>query len=428
MGQGLLTMATHTAEGVQQVEGVSLEELATTVGTPAYVYSSAVIREQYRRLTTVLEGIPNRIHYSVKANGNLAVLALMKELGAGVDIVSGGELFRSLRAGFSGCDVVFSGVGKSAAELGEALDADVLLFNVESAAELSLLARVATERGKVAPVALRVNPEVDVETAHAYIGTGRRGDKFGIPFDEISEVARLAASLEGVQLIGLDMHVGSQLSAFDAFEDGVERLLELITMLRSAGHTELRYLDLGGGLAVPYAPSDPALQLDRYASVVRQAVERSGLTLLIEPGRFLVAEAGMLLTRVMYRKRSGGKEYVIVDAGMTELLRPSHYAAYHAVNAVVARDTTVVADLVGPVCESGDFLALDREMAAVEPGDLLIVRDAGAYGFVMSSNYNARPRVAEVLVDGERWALVRERESYEDLVRGEHAAPAWRTS
>jgi len=427
MGASVLSASARSGE-VERCEGVPLDKLAELVGTPAYVYSSAAITERFGRLTSALGDIPHRIHYSVKANGNLAVLSLMRQLGAGVDIVSGGELFRSLQAGFSGSDVVFSGVGKTAVELGEALDAGVMLFNVESEAELRLLDSIATQRGRVAPVALRVNPEVDVETSHAYIGTGRRGDKFGIPYDEIASVAETAAELSGIRLIGLDMHVGSQLAAFDAIAAGIQRLRELLDTLRDAGHQHLRYLDLGGGLAVPYTPEDPELKLEAYSALMRQAVAGTGLTLLIEPGRFLMAEAGLLLTRVLYRKRSGGKDYVIADAGMTELLRPSHYDAYHGVTAVRQVEGTIVADLVGPVCESGDFLALDRALPAVEAGDLLTVRNAGAYGFVMSSNYNARPRVPEVLVDGDRWAVVRERETYEDLIRGEHANPKWRSS
>lgn len=427
MGSSVLNPRAAAPGEALHCEDVSLEALAAAVGTPAYVYSSATIRDRYTRLTTALAGVPHRVHYSVKANGNLAVLALLRELGAGVDIVSGGELFRAVRAGFHGRDVVFSGVGKTEHELAQALDAGVMLFNVESEGELRLLDRVARERGTVAPVALRVNPEVDVETAHAYIGTGRRGDKFGIPYDEIVPVAEVAKSLPNVALVGLDMHVGSQLAALDAFAAGIDRLRELLAALRVAGHTGLRYLDLGGGLAVPYAEGDSTLDLDAYAAQVRRAVEGTGLTLLVEPGRYIVAEAGLLLTRVLYRKRSGGKEYVIVDAGMTELLRPSHYEAYHAVLPVQPREERIVADLVGPVCESGDFLALSREMAAVEPGDLLVVATTGAYGFVMSSTYNARPRVAEVLVDGDRWAIVRERETYEDLIRGESSEPRWST-
>lgn len=425
MGPGVLSQ--HAGARPNVWAGVDLEAVAARVQTPAYVYSAPAIRDRYGRLTIALAGIPHRVHYSVKANGNLAVLALLQELGAGVDIVSGGELFRALQAGFDGTDVVFSGVGKTEAELGEALDAGVLMFNLESEGELRLLASVAAARGVVASVAFRVNPEVEVDAAHHYIGTGRRGDKFGIPFDEIDAVARVAASLTSIHVIGLAMHIGSQLAAMGAFEQAVLRVRGLVEVVRAAGHTGLRFLDLGGGLAVRYADADPTPDLDSFARIAREAVADTGLTLLIEPGRFLVAESGVLLTRVLYRKHSGGKEYVIVDAGMTELLRPSHYAAYHPITAATPRAERITADVVGPVCESGDFLALDRSIEAVQPGDLLLVHNAGAYGFVMSSTYNARPRVAEVMVDGDRWAVVRERERYDDLIRGETAAPSWRS-
>lgn len=426
MGQGVLNAAAGVRPAVW--EGVDIHALAAAVGTPAYVYGAATIRERYDRLTTALAGIPHRVHYSVKANGNLAVLGVLRELGAGVDIVSGGELYRARQAGFEGRDVVFSGVGKSAAEMGEALDAGVLAFNVESEGELRLLSALAAERGIVAPVAFRVNPEVEVDAAHHYIGTGRRGDKFGIPIDEIAHVAAVAAALPNLRVIGLAMHIGSQLAAFSAFEEAVAKVRGLVDVVRRAGHDELRFLDIGGGLAVRYADADPTPDLATFGRIARAAVEGTGLTLLVEPGRFLVAESGVLLTRVLYRKHSGGKEYVVVDAGMTELLRPSHYAAYHRITGVSPSADTVTADIVGPVCESGDFLAIDRTVDAVQPGELLVVHNAGAYGFVMSSNYNARPRVAEVMVDGDRWAVVRERERYEDLVRGESATLSWRTS
>ncbi len=426
MGPGVLNTTAGKAAALW--EGVDVHALAAAVGTPAYVYDAAAIRERYQRLTTALAGIPHRVHYSVKANGNLTVLGVLRELGAGVDIVSGGELYRAQQAGFTGDDVVFSGVGKSAREMGEALDAGVLAFNVESEGELRLLARLAADRGTVAPVAFRVNPEVEVDAAHHYIGTGRRGDKFGIPFDEIAHVAAVAAELPTVRVIGLAMHIGSQLAAFSAFAEAVTKVCGLVGVVRSAGHDGLRFLDIGGGLAVRYADGDPTPDLATFGRIAREAVESTGLTLLVEPGRFLVAESGVLLTRVLYRKHSGGKEYVIVDAGMTELLRPSHYAAYHEITSVAATDGSITADIVGPVCESGDFLAIDRTVDAVQPGDLVAVHNAGAYGFVMSSNYNARPRVAEVMVDGDRWAVVRERERYEDLVRGESATLSWRTS
>ena len=430
MGQGVLTAAARqpTAPGSPRVgrcEDIDLEQLARAVGTPAYVYSASHIRQQYRRLDDALSGVPHRLHYSVKANSSLGVLGLLRELGAGVDIVSGGELERALRAGFSGRDVVFSGVGKTEQELREALVAGVLLFNVESEAELRELDRVAQQMGRVAPVALRVNPEVTVDTPHPYTRTGERGMKFGIPYDEALDVARRAVQMRGIGLRGVDMHIGSQVTALDPYEEGLRRLLELVAALRELGSHDLEFLDVGGGLAVTYeaeVPTDP----EAFATAIVPHASRSGLTLLVEPGRYLVGNAGVLLTRVLYRKRSGGREYVITDAGMNDLLRPSHYQAYHHISAVRPSGTSATYDVVGPVCESGDFFALDRTMDAVNEGDLLIVHSAGAYGFVMASNYNSRPRPPEILVEGDRYAVIRDRETYEDLVRHERVAPDWR--
>lgn len=428
MGPSLLSDVLTRHHGTLSCEGVPLEALAHAVGTPAYVYSTASLREQYTRLDEALAGVPHRIHYSLKAHANGAVLGVLRSLGAGADVVSGGELFRALRAGFAPDDIVFGGVGKTERELREALEAGVRLINVESEAELVLLDRLAGARGVRAPVGLRVNPEVAVENPHAYIRTGEKGHKFGIPFDEALPTARTALALEHVKLLGLDMHVGSQLARFDACARGLERLIQLAVALRAEGATDLRWLDIGGGLAVPYQEEAPP-DLAEYASIVWQAAEQSGLELLLEPGRFLVARAGVLLTRVLYRKRSGGREIAVTDAGMTELLRPSHYQAYHRIEPVTARDDApvIAIDIVGPVCESGDFLALGRELPDVQPGDVLVVHTAGAYGSSMASNYNSRPRAAEVLVDGTRWTVATARESYEDLVRHEPTTLEWRT-
>ena len=411
--------------GVLRCDDVELETIADAAGTPTFVYSAAAIRSQYQALVGALEGVPHRVHYSVKANSNIALLALLRELGAGVDIVSGGELFRSLHAGFSGEDIVFSGVGKTVAELGEALDAGVKLINVESEGELRRLSEVAQARDRTAPVALRVNPEVSVETPHRYTRTGGRGDKFGIPFDMAVGVGALALSLPGIALLGVDMHIGSQIQQLDPYRSGVARLLSLAAELRSAGATALRYLDVGGGLGVTY-DAEAAASVVEFAEVVSVAARASGLELILEPGRYLVGNAGALITRVIDRKVSGGKSYVIVDAGMNDLLRPSHYNAYHRVEAVQPVTEREVVDVVGPVCESGDFLALDREMDHVAPGELLAVQSAGAYGYSMASNYNSRPRAAEVLVDGDRFAIITERESYPDLIRQERLVPNWR--
>ena len=427
VGESVLTTGFAPADGGLACEGVSLETIAREAGTPVFVYSAGAIRDAYARLDRALAPVPHRLHYSVKANANLAVLALLHSLGAGVDIVSGGELYRARLAGLTGPDIVFSGVGKTERELREALAAGILLFNVESEGELRLLDRVAGEMRLTAPVALRVNPEVSVDTPHHYTRTGERGDKFGVPYGDALAVGRLAFSLPHTRLLGLDMHIGSQVSSVDPYRDGMLRLLELIDDLRAVGAPDLRYLDIGGGLAVTYDSEDP-IDLESYAATVLPHAAASGLKLLVEPGRYLVGNAGVLLTRVLYRKEGGGREFVITDAGMNDLLRPSHYNAYHRIDSVRPRGGRIRADIVGPVCESGDFFALGRDVDDVRPGDLLAIRSAGAYGFAMSSNYNARPRAPEVLVDGDRFAVVTAREQYEDLVRHETAHPSWRTA
>jgi diaminopimelate decarboxylase len=431
MGQGVLTAGVARQDGTLHVEGVSLAHLAEVVGTPTYVYSLGLVRAQYRRLASALAAampeVPHRLHFSVKANSNLTVLRTLQECGAGVDIVSAGELFRAREAGFGGADIVFSGVGKTADELAQALDAHVLFVNVESEGELRLLDRVAASKGVVAPVALRINPEVTVENPHEYIRTGEKGHKFGIPYDEAEPVARLAHALPHVALVGLDMHIGSQIAAWEPYADALERIRPLVGALRAAGVDSLRFLDLGGGLAVTYHDEAPA-DVERFAAGVASSVRDLGLSIVFEPGRFLVAESGVLLARVLYRKRSGGKDYVITDAGMNDLVRPSHYQAYHHIEPIRGASGTIVADVVGPVCESGDFLALGRALPDVEPGDLLAVFTAGAYGFVMASNYNSRPRPAEVVVEGDRFAVATERERLEDLVRLERAHLQWRSA
>jgi diaminopimelate decarboxylase len=411
--------------GTLVCDGVSLETIASDVGTPAYVYSTSDIQAQYERLSSALTTLPHRLHYSVKANSNLAILGVLRHLGAGVDIVSGGELYRALSAGFAGPDIVFSGVGKTEREISEALRVHVLLINIESEEELLLVDSIARESGITAPIALRVNPEVMVDTPHPYTRTGIKGMKFGIPFDETLVVAKKALELAGVRLIGLDMHVGSQISQFEPYGIGLGRLLQLASEIRDAGAGDLRYLDIGGGLGVTYETEHP-LDIEAFGAGVTKLVAPTGLTLLLEPGRFLVGNAGVLLSRVLYRKRSGGKQFVIIDAGMNDLLRPSHYNAYHRIEAVTPRGGRITADIVGPICESGDFFGLQRDVDDLRPGDLVAVRSSGAYGFVMSSNYNSRPRAAEVLVDGGRYGIVTEREEYPDLVRKERLEPAWR--
>ena len=425
MGQGVLTAGFSRVEGALVCEGVSLERLAEQVGTPAYVYSTAVVRDRYRRLDAALAPLPHRIHYTLKANSNRGLLRTLRELGAGVDVVSGGELFRALRAGFDGRDIIFGGVGKTELELRAALEAGVLMVNAESEAEVRLLDRIAGELGVVAPVGIRVNPEVTVESSHRYIKTGEKGAKFGVPFNEVHSLGLVAASLANTRLLGLDMHIGSQLFRLDPYLDGTEKLIELLDALKADGVDTIEYLDIGGGLGVSY-DDEATPNLEKFARALVKRVQPTRLTLLMEPGRFIVGNAGVLLTRVLYRKHSGGREFLVTDAGMTELLRPSHYDAYHRIEAVRPLGGQMVADVVGPVCESGDFLALDRSMDEAIAGDLLAVHDVGAYGYVMASNYNSRPRGVEVLVDGDRFAVATSRERHEDLVRLEQDDLQWR--
>lgn len=412
-------------EGILKVEGVALARLAAAVGTPAYVYSAATIRAQYRALDAALSRVPHRICYSVKANGNLAILSLLRSLGAGVDIVSGGELARALAAGYAGSDVVFSGVGKTADEMLAALKAGVGMINVESAEELDVLADVARSAGITAPTAIRVNPEVKVHV-HPYTATGVKGKKFGVPHDEVEVLATRAAGTPGLSLQGFAMHLGSGITEVAPFQEAVVKLLDVVAKVRARGVRTLTRLDLGGGLGIRYRSTDKPLEPAVFAEAIVPVVAGTGLQLLIEPGRFIIGGAGQLLTRVLYRKKSGGKLIAVVDAGMTDLIRPSHYQAYHEilVDRAVGRPNAHY-DVVGPICESGDFFALDRELPHLEQGDLLALQGAGAYGFVMTSTYNARPRPPEVLVDGDRFAVVRERETAEDLMRGETLEPAW---
>ncbi len=425
MGSGVLTAGfVRAPDGAMQCEGVPIERIAREVGTPLFVYSSAIIRDRYARLAAALAPVPHRIHYTLKANSSRTLLRLLHDQGAGAEVVSGGELQRALRAGFTASDVIFGGVGKTDDELREAIRAKVMLINAESEAELVRIDALAREAGRVAPVGLRINPELSLAT-HDYIKTGERGNKFGIPHAEAEAVARVALRLKNVALVGLDMHLGSQLSRVEPYHAGASRLVALYFEIKALGASAIRYLDIGGGLGVRYENEDP-LDLDKFAEVVLPLVARTGLTLLMEPGRYLVGNAGALVATVLYRKATGGKQYIIADAGMTELLRPSHYDAYHKIERVEGGTAKpVVADVVGPVCESGDFLALDREVVDTQPGEHILVHDAGAYGYVMSSTYNSRRRAAEVLVDGDRFAVITVRETYDDLMRLDVDTPTW---
>jgi diaminopimelate decarboxylase len=406
--------------GLLAVDPALLEAIAKRVGTPVYVYSANLIRAQFHALDDALQGIPHRICYSVKANGNLAVLRVLQQAGAGADIVSLGELRRARGAGFAPDTIVFSGVGKTAAEIEEAVAAGIGFLNIESTSELDVVSAVARRFGGKVRVGIRVNPDVATET-HPYTKTGEKTAKFGIPFDDVVNVARRIAADEHLELRGLAMHLGSQLTDVEPYHRGTVKLLELVAAVRASGITTLEALDVGGGLGVRYhdeqAPAPRA-----FAEAVVPAIRAAGLKLLCEPGRYLVANAGVLLTRVLYGKHAGGKEFVIVDAGMTDFVRPSHYNAHHDI--VPLKDggrPERTVNVVGPICESGDFLALDRRLPAVEPGSLLAVLGTGAYGFVMSSTYNQRPRPPEVMVEGDRFFIARPRETLDDLVRGEVA-------
>ncbi len=407
-------------DGQLFAEGVALPALAQRFGTPTYVYSRAHIEAQYRAYADALEGMPHLVCFAVKANSNLSVLNVLARLGAGFDIVSRGELERVLAAGGEPGRIVFSGVGKTRDDMRRALEVGVHCFNVESTDELERLQQVAAELGMKAPVSLRVNPDVDAGT-HPYISTGLKENKFGIDIDNAEAVYARAAELPNLEVVGVDCHIGSQLTSLPPFLDALDRLLALIDRLATRG-IQIRHLDLGGGLGVRYRDEQPPLAGD-YIQAVRQRIEGRGLALVFEPGRSIVANAGLLLTRVEYLKHTAHKDFAIVDAAMNDLIRPALYQAWMNVIAVQPHEgDTRRYDIVGPICETGDFLAKDRELALAE-GDLLAVCSAGAYGFVMSSNYNTRGRAAEVLVDGDQAFEVRRRESVQELYAGESLLP-----
>ncbi|MCU0840448.1 MAG: diaminopimelate decarboxylase [Thiobacillaceae bacterium] len=407
-------------DGVLRCEGVPLDDIARHHGTPCYVYSRAALTEAYNAYEQALSGHPHLICYAVKANANLGVLNVFARLGAGFDIVSAGELARVLAAGGDPGKVVFSGVGKSAAEMRAALAAGILCFNVESAAELRRLDRVAGELGRIAPVSLRVNPDVDART-HPYIATGLKESKFGIAYLEAEALYREAADMAHVRLTGIDCHIGSQLTETTPFAEALERVLALVDRLGATG-IRLAHIDMGGGLGVRYDAETPPSARE-YARVLLSELAGRPEHLIVEPGRSLVANAGLLLTRVEYLKHGETRDFAVVDAAMNDLMRPSLYDAWHAVERVTEGPGQRRSyQIVGPVCESGDFLARDRDLVLAE-GDLLAIRSAGAYGMSMSSNYNSRPRAAEVMVDGTATHLVRERESVPELYAGEHLLP-----
>jgi len=407
-------------DGSLFAEGVALSAIAARFGTPTYVYSRAHIEARYQAYADALAGMPHLVCFAVKANSNLAVLNLLARLGAGFDIVSRGELERVLAAGGDPARVVFSGVGKTREDMRRALEVGVHCFNVESELELERLQEVAAELGTKAPVSLRVNPDVDAQT-HPYISTGLKENKFGIDIEQAEEVYAHAATLPNLEVLGVDCHIGSQLTTLSPFLDALDRLLLLVDRLAARG-IAIRHLDLGGGLGVQYRDEQPP-QPGEYIAAVRERIQGRALALVFEPGRSIVANAGVLLTRVEYLKHTEHKDFAIVDAAMNDLIRPALYQAWMDVVPVTPHGGEVCSyDLVGPICETGDFIAKDRELALVE-GDLLAVRSAGAYGFVMSSNYNTRGRAAEVLVDGEQAFEVRRRETVEELYAGESLLP-----
>nr|WP_314876944.1 diaminopimelate decarboxylase [uncultured Pseudomonas sp.] len=407
-------------EGQLFAEGVALSAIAERFGTPTYVYSRAHIEAQYRSYTDALQGVEHLVCFAVKANSNLGVLNVLARLGAGFDIVSGGELERVLAAGGRADRVVFSGVGKTREDMRRALEVGVHCFNVESTDELERLQVVAAEMGKVAPVSLRVNPDVDAGT-HPYISTGLKENKFGIAIADAEEVYVRAAQLPNLEVVGVDCHIGSQLTTLEPFLDALDRLLALVDRLGECGIL-LRHLDLGGGIGVRYCDEQPP-SAGEYVKAIRERVGDRDLALVFEPGRYIVANAGVLLTRVEYLKHTEHKDFAVVDAAMNDLIRPALYQAWMGVSAVQARAGDGRAyDIVGPICETGDFLAKDRTLNLAE-GDLLAVESAGAYGFVMSSNYNTRGRCAEVLVDADQAFEVRRRETVAELFAGESLLP-----
>ncbi len=409
--------------GELHCDRVPVSTLAAKFGTPLYIYSATAIRDRFRAFDRAFRAAPHTVCYSVKANSNLSLLRLLARLGAGFDVVSGGELARVLKLGRgAAARTVFSGVGKTAAEFDAALRADILLFNLESEGELELLASRAARLRQTARIAFRVNPDVPTET-HPYISTGLREHKFGVPISDALRLYAQAAAQEHLEVAGISVHIGSQITALEPFDITMQRIATLVRELRAQGHT-VRYADAGGGLGIPYEPEDargqrPTGYFTHYARALLAPLKGLKLHVLLEPGRSIVAPAGALLTRVLYLKRNGSKRFVVVDAAMTELIRPALYGAYHEIVPAHsnAHATTDAFDVVGPVCETGDFFARDRRLPELAPGDLLAILDAGAYGMSLASNYNSRPRPAEIMVDGRAARVIRRRESASDLFR-----------
>lgn len=418
-------------EGEIHCEGLPLSRIAEQVGTPAYVYSRGVIERHFAHLRDAFQAVETLLCYSVKSNSNLAVLQVLRELGAGFDVVSGGELFRALQAGGHPKKIVFAGVGKTAEEIGYALDARILMFNVESESELELIARVARGRRFVADVALRVNPDVDPKT-HTYITTGKKETKFGIDLETAARLAAGIPKMEGVRMVGVHAHIGSQITEVGPYTAALGKAIDFAEKARALGNP-VEWLNMGGGFGIYYRGSEAPPAKD-YGDVLAPLIRKSGCRLIMEPGRFIVGNAGILLTKVVHVKQSGDKRFVICDAGMNDLLRPSLYGAHHEIWPIrtevlpgtpEAADLCSPADVVGPICESGDFFAKDRPLPELKAGDVLAIFSAGAYGMAMASNYNSRPRPPEVLVSGDLLDVVRTRETWDDLIRGERKVARW---
>jgi diaminopimelate decarboxylase len=407
----------HYLDGALYCENVPVAAIADAVGTPFYLYSSATLEHHFQVFDQAFAGISHLVCFAVKSNSNLAILRIFINQGSGVDIVSGGELYRALQAGVDPGKVVYSGVGKRPDEIRFALDNDILIFNIESPQEMHVLNQIAGELGKKARIALRVNPDVDPQT-HPYISTGLKQNKFGINIDKSQAAYKVARNLANLEIVGVACHIGSQLTQLSPFLETLDRLKELIARLRQE-QIDIRYLDIGGGLGIQYNQETPPHPTD-YGRGIMQKLEGMDCTLILEPGRVLVGNAGILVTKVLYTKEGEDKFFIIVDAGMNDLSRPSLYGSYHGLQPVSEKNRREVkASLVGPICESGDFLAKDRMMPAFEPGELVAVMSAGAYGFTMSSNYNSRPRIPEILVHKDEFYVIRERETYTDMIRGE---------
>jgi diaminopimelate decarboxylase len=413
-------------DGVLHAENVPVPEIAKAVGTPFYVYSTATLERHYKVFSGAFADVDAMVCYAMKANSNQAVLKTLAKLGAGIDVVSGGELRRALGAGVPASRIMFSGVGKTVAEMDYALDAGIYCFNIESEPELEVLNLRAVKVGKRAHVSFRINPDVDART-HAKISTGKKENKFGISYERARAVYAHAATLPGIEVTGIDMHIGSQITELQPFEDAFRLLRELVESLRTDGHT-ISHVDIGGGLGIPYREdNNPPPLPDAYAHIVKNELKSLNCKIITEPGRLIVGNAGILVTEVIYVKDGGEKNFVIVDGAMNDLIRPTLYEAYHGIRPVVqpAEDTPrIKADIVGPVCETGDYLALDREMAAPQPGDLIAVSSAGAYGAVQAGTYNSRLLVPEVLVKGDKFHVIRPRGTYEELIALD-SVPAW---